>query len=120
MKTLQSLLLPISAAAMLLVVSNAAQASNYMGYVQGVAQLGTRVFIYIGGGWFGTDSCGTGRAHLIIYADTSTPEGKTYIALATAAKLSGNQVYAAGNGTCLTGNTPNGASSEAAETIWLQ
>ncbi len=97
-----------------------AQASSYMGYIQSVAQIGNRVFVYVNGGWWGTDNCGSGRSSLIVYADTSTADGRTFIALATAAKLSGNQVYVSGNGDCWAGNTPNGGTSESFNTMWLE
>jgi hypothetical protein len=78
------------------------------------------VFVYVGGGWSGTDHCGSGRQQLIIYADVATAEGKSFTALATSAKLTGTQVYAAGNGSCYTGNTPNNGTSEGMNVIWLQ
>lgn len=97
-----------------------AEASSYMGYVQSVAQINGRVFIFVGGGWFGADNCGSGRSNLIVYADTTTVEGRSFVALATASKLSGNQVYVAGNSDCYTGNTPNGGTSESVSVMWLQ
>jgi hypothetical protein len=97
-----------------------AEASSYLGYVTAVVQIGTVVFIYVGNGNWGTDNCGSGRTALILHADTSTSDGRSMIGLATTAKITGNQVYAAGNSDCWVGNTPNGGTSETANVMWLE
>lgn len=97
-----------------------ASASDYEGYVTSLVQIGTRVYVYIGGDWFGADQCGSGRTQLILYTDTGTADGRSFIALATSAKLTGTQVYASGTGACYTGGTPNGATSEPLGVLWLQ
>jgi len=49
----------------------------------------------------------------MIYAvDPSTPFGRTLVAVALSAKLSGRLVYAIGNGTCTGGNPYNGGNAE--------
>jgi len=97
-----------------------ANASDYQGYVTSLIQIGSRVFIYVGNGHFGTDNCGTGRTQLILYTDPTTAEGRSFVALATTAKVTNTEVYVAGDGVCYTGNTPNGATSEALNVVWLQ
>jgi hypothetical protein len=91
-----------------------------LGYVQSVVQVGNTAWIYIGGGHFGTHTCGSSQSDLIVYTDPTTAEGQSYISLAVSAKLSGSQVYVAGDGVCYLGNTPNGGTSEAIATFWQQ
>ena len=88
--------------------------------MQGVVQIGNTAWIYVGGGHFGTQTCGAGQSDLIVYTDPTTDQGKSYLSLAISAKLAGTQVYVSGNGVCFVGNTPNGATSEALAVFWQQ
>ncbi len=98
---------------------NVASASTYEGYIQNIVQIGTTVFISIGGGFYGSVNCGTGTGGMWLYVDTTTAGGSTYVALALSSKLSGNEVYVSGNGVCFSGNTPNGGISEAMSVMYL-
>ena len=95
-------------------------ASDYLGVVQSIVQIGYTAWIYVGGGHFGTHTCGSSQAELIVYLDPTTAQGQSYLSLAISAKLAGTQVYVAGNDVCYTNNTPNGSISEAITVFWQQ
>jgi len=98
---------------------NVAHASDYLGYIHDVVQIGSRVFVYVGDGSWGTDSCGSSRSSLIVYIDPTTAEGKAYVALALNAKAQAIQVYVSGTAQCWGGGTPNGGVSEPIYALWL-
>ena len=98
---------------------NTASASDYMGYIKDIVQVGSHAYVYVVNGWFGADNCGSGRSALIVSIDTTTSDGKSFIALALNAKAMATQVYVAGKADCTTDSTPNGDVSESISVMWL-
>jgi hypothetical protein len=118
MKKLRALFL-LAAFAVTAGGTSAAHASAVSGYIRDMVQIGTRLFIYVGIGTGATDNCAPGRSAIIFTIDPTTPEGKSYLALALSAKAQGTEVYVSGNSDCWTGNTPNNGVSESLAALWV-
>ena len=106
MFTTQSILLAASCA----LGSSAAMAANYQGTISNVTPFNGKVFVIVSGGGFDGPSgtCPSGSS-MIYSADPSTIFGRTLVAVALSAKLSGRLVYAIGDGVCTGGSPfPNG------------
>lgn len=101
-----------------LIAPISARASDYQGYIQDMVQIGTRMYLYVGGGWFGTDNCGTGRTKLLVSFDATTSDGKSFVALALSSKAQSIQMYVQGASDCTTAGTPNGSVSETLYVLW--
>jgi hypothetical protein len=105
-----------------LMVFSSAQASTYLGYVGVIDQeryLGTGNFVYIQftNGNYGTNSCNATTFWVSI--DTSTTNGQASLAMALSAKLTGNQMYVAGNAVC-TAPGPNNGIAEVLTTLYME
>jgi hypothetical protein len=74
--------------------------------VSNVHALNGSVFVYVVNGAFdcAASSCPTAGG-MWYRADPATPFGRSLVALATAAKLSGRIVYASGDGVCGSGSS---------------
>ena len=92
-------------------------ATTYQGYVTNVTAANGAIYVALNNGNFagGTGSCPNGTG--IIFAIASSPSasdfGKTMIALAMSAKLTGLLIYAVGDGNCAYPNPYSGGSTEA-------
>ena len=80
-------------------------ASAYQGYVTNVFALRGKVQITLNGGNFDGPAavCGGNAASIGYVADPATPYGRTLVALALSAKLTGRLVWVGGDGNCTTG-----------------
>jgi hypothetical protein len=105
-----------------LIACMSAQASTYLGYVGVIDQernlgTGNLVYIQITNGNYGTNSFNATTFWISI--DTSTTNGQASLAMALSAKLSGNQLYVAGNGVC-TAPAPNNGIAEGLITLYME
>lgn len=89
-------------------------ASVYQGNVLSVYPYNGMVYVLVGGGAFAgsATSCNIGIDGMIFVLDQGTPFGRTLLATALTAKVSGKIVYATGNGNCGNWNPYNGLSNE--------
>jgi hypothetical protein len=89
-----------------------------VGTVTQLFQVGSSVYLALtpAPGQF-TDSCSSGRTLLWFTIDITTDAGKSYLALAEGAKLTGGQVWVGGNGVCTTAGTPNGVYGEGIQSL---
>jgi hypothetical protein len=100
----------ICAAALALSAVGSAHAANYQGTVTSVFPYNGAVFVVLNGGGFdGPASVCLAGGNMVYRIDLTTVFGRALMATALSAKLSGKQVYAAGDGVCA--GTPYGASS---------
>jgi hypothetical protein len=91
----------VSTAALLLGFTGSAHAANYQGTVVSVFPYNGAVFVVINAGMFDGPASACVAGGVMVYRfDPSTPFGRTLMATALSAKLSGKQVYAAGDGVC--------------------
>jgi hypothetical protein len=94
-----------------------AAATTYQGYVTNVTAPNGAIYVALNNGTFagGSGSCPNGTG--IVLAIPSTPSasdfGKTMMALAMSAKLTGLLVYAVGDGNCAYPSPYSGSSTEA-------
>lgn len=93
------------AAVAALICSSAANAANYQGTISNVAPLDGKVFVVVQSGYFdgAASQCVSGNA-MVYGVDPATPFGRTLVAVALSAKLTGKLVYAIGNGVCAVGS----------------
>jgi hypothetical protein len=90
-------------------------AAAYEGYVTNVGPYNGTVYVVVGNGAFsgGTSSCPAGANMIFsIPFNPASDFGKSLMAVALSAKISGRLVYATGNGVCQIGNPYNGGGTE--------
>jgi hypothetical protein len=100
-----------------------AHASSYQGTIQNVTPFGSRVFVTLtSGGFDGSASpCYTTAGPMVYSFDPSTALGKSIMATALSAKLTGKLVYVYGDGSCPSLQNPyNGQGSENIQGIDLK
>ena len=105
----------VSAAFLALVITSPAESANYEGIVTHVAPLNGKVYVALGGGAFDgpASACQGNYGSSMVYSiDPNTPFGRSLVAVALSAKLSGLLVYAMGDGSCAWGNPFPGAMNE--------
>lgn len=91
----------ICVAALMLGAVGSAHAANYQGTVVSVFPFNGAVFVVVNAGVFdgAASSCSVGTS-MVYRIDPNTSFGRTLVATALAAKLSGKQVYAVGDSVC--------------------
>jgi hypothetical protein len=100
--------------AALSVVASSAHAANYQGIVSSVTPYNGKVYVAIGDGGFdgAASACAYGGVAMVFSIDPNTAFGRSLLAVALAAKLTGKVVYAVGDGACAAGSMLPGSSSE--------
>jgi hypothetical protein len=105
----------VAAAIFALAITLAHSAGNYQGTVTNVMPYKGSVYVLVANGGFDgaaqTSSCPFGT-NMVYSIDPNTPFGRTLVAVAISAKVTGRSVYAIGNGVCVGSPYGGGASGE--------
>jgi len=105
-----------SLAALLSLQALPTYATVYQGTVTNVTAAFGTIYVFINNGSFGGSqgSCptGTGMVFSIPASPSASDFGKAMVSIALTARVTGQLVYAAGDGICTNGNPYNGTGSE--------
>lgn len=104
----------LSAAFLAFAVTSPAESASYQGTVTNVSPYNGKVYVVIAGGAFdGPASTCAGTSSAMVYSiDPSTSFGRSLVAVAISAKLSGRLIYAMGDNSCAWGSPFPGSMNE--------